>query len=40
MTILLYEQFIHLSQIILRPNIQVLSTQRHVYQSIFGYFIV
>ena len=31
--ILLYEQSIHLTQIILRPKIQLLSTQQHAYQS-------
>ena len=31
--ILLYEQFIHLTQINLHLNIQVLSTQKHAYQS-------
>ena len=29
MAILLYGQFIHLTQITLRPNIQLLSTQQH-----------
>ena len=29
--ILLYGQFIHLTQITLRPNIQLLSTQQHAY---------
>ena len=30
---LLYEQFIHLTRINLRPNIQFLSTQQNAYQS-------
>ena len=33
LAILLYEQFIHLTQITLRPNIQFLSTQQRAYQS-------
>ena len=33
LAILLYEQFIHLIQINLRPNIQFLSTQQRAYQS-------
>ena len=33
LVILLYEQFIHLTQITLNPNIQLLSTQQHAYQS-------
>ena len=33
LAILLYEQFIHLTQINLHPNIQFLSTQQHAYQS-------
>ena len=32
LAILLYEQFIHLTQISLHPNIQFLSTQQHAYQ--------
>ena len=35
MAILLYEQFIHLTQIILCPNIQFLSTKQHANQSFF-----
>ena len=35
LAILLYEQFIHLTRINLRPNIQFLSTQQHAYQSFF-----
>ena len=38
--ILLSEQFLHLTQINLHPNIQFLSTQQHAYQSFFGYFLV
>ena len=38
--ILLYEQFLHLTQINLHPNTQLLSTQQHAYQSFFGYFLV
>ena len=35
LAILLYEEFIHLTQITLHvcPNIQLLSTQQHAYQS-------
>ena len=40
MAILLYEQFIHLRQIILRPNTQLLSTRQHAYQSFLSYFLV
>ena len=40
LSILLYEQFIHLRRIYLSPNIQFLSTQQHAYQSLFGYFLV
>ena len=40
LAILMYEQFIHLTQITLRPNIQLLSTQRHAYQSFLSYFLV
>ena len=29
----IYEQFIHLTQIHIRPNIQFLSTQQRAYQS-------
>ena len=40
LVILLYEQFIHLTQINLRPNKKFLRTQQHAYQSFFGYFLV
>ena len=33
LAILLYEQFLHLAQIDLYPNTQLLSTQQHAYQS-------
>ena len=33
LAILLYEQFLHLTQINLHPNTQPLSTQQHAYQS-------
>ena len=33
LAILLYEQFLHLTQINLHPNTQLLSTQQHAYQS-------
>ena len=33
LAILLYEQFIHLTQVTLRPNIQFFSTQQRAYQS-------
>ena len=33
LALLLYEQFIHLTQITLCPNIQFLSTQERAYQS-------
>ena len=33
LAILLYEQFIHLAQINLHPNIQFLSAWQHAYQS-------
>ena len=33
LAILLYEQFIHLTQTSLRPNIQFLSTQQRAYHS-------
>ena len=33
LAILLCEQYIHLTQINLSPNIQLLSTQQHAYQS-------
>ena len=36
-----YEQFIHLTQITLCPNIQLLSTwQQHAIQSYFSYLLV
>ena len=31
---LMYEQLIHLSEITLRPNIQLLSNLQHAYQSV------
>ena len=34
LAILLYEQFIHLTQITLRPNIQLLSNPQHAYQDL------
>ena len=40
LAILLYEQFIHLTRINLRHNIQFLSTQQRAYQSFFCYFLV
>ena len=40
LAILLYEQFIHLTRINLRPNTQFLSTQQCAYQSLFGYSLV
>ena len=40
LAVLLYEQFIHLTQITLRPNIQILSTLQPAYQSFLGYFLV
>ena len=40
LAILLYGQFIHLTQITLRPLIQLSSTQQHAYQSLFSYFLV
>ena len=33
LAIFLYKQFIHLTQITLHPNIQVLNTQQRAYQS-------
>ena len=33
LTLLLYEQFIHQTQVILCPNMQFLSTQQRAYQS-------
>ena len=38
--ILFYEQFIHLTQINLRPNKQFLSTQQHAFHSFLSYFLV
>ena len=35
LAILLSEQFLHLTQINLHPNIQFLRTQQHAYQSFF-----
>ena len=35
LAILMHEQFIHLTQITLRPNIQLLSNPQHAYQSFF-----
>ena len=35
LAILLYEQFVHLTQINLYSNAQLLSTQQHAYQSFF-----
>ena len=40
LAILLYEQFIHLTKITLRPNIHLLSTQQHAYQSFLSYIMV
>ena len=40
LAILLYEQFVHLTQINLYSNAQLLSTQQHAYQSFLGYFLV
>ena len=40
LAILLYEQFLHLTLINLHPNMQLLSTQQHAYQSLIGYFLV
>ena len=40
LAILMNEQFLHLTQINLHPNAQLLSTQQHAYQSFFGYFLV
>ena len=37
---MLYEQFIHHTQINLRPNKQLLSTQQHAYQSFLSYFLL
>ena len=38
--LLLYEQFVHPTQITLRPNIQLLNTQQHAYQAFLSYFLV
>ena len=38
--LLLYEQFIHLTQIALRPNKHLLSNRQHAYQSFFSHFLV
>ena len=40
LAILLYGQFIHLTKITLRPNIQLFSAQQHAYQSFLSYFLV
>ena len=40
LAILLYEQFVHHTQINLRPNKQPLSTQKHAYQSFLSYFLL
>ena len=41
LAILLFEQFIHHTQINLRPNKQLLSTQQqHAYQSFLSYFLL
>ena len=40
LAILLYEQFIHLTQITLRPNTQLLSNRQHAYQSFLSQFLV
>ena len=40
LAILLNEQFLHLAQINLHPNTQLLSIQQHAYTSSFGYFLV
>ena len=40
LAILLCEQFIHLKQITLRPNKQLLSTLQHANQSFLSYFLV
>ena len=40
LAILLYEQFIHYTQINLCPNKQPLSTQQHAYQSFLRYFLL
>ena len=40
LAILLYEQFLHLTQINLHPKTQLLSTQQLAYQSFFGSFLV
>ena len=35
-----YKQFLHLTQIKLQPNTQLLSIQQHAYQSFIGYLLV
>ena len=35
-----YEHFKHLTQLILRPNIQLFSTPQHAYQSFLSYLLV
>ena len=40
LAILLNKQFMHLAQINLHPDTQLLSTQQHAYTSFFGYFLV
>ena len=40
LAILLFEQFIHLTQINVHPNKQLLSTQQHAYQSYLSYFLL
>ena len=38
--ILLYEQVIHLTQLTLRPNTQLLRNWQHAYQSFLSHFLV
>ena len=40
LAIMLYQQFKHHTQINLRPNKQLLSTQQHAYKSCFSYFLL
>ena len=40
LAILLYEQSIHLTQITLYPNIQLLSHWQHAYKSFLSFFLV
>ena len=40
LAILMYEQFIHHTQISSRPNKQLLGTQQHAYQSFLSYFLL